>query len=211
MSDEIYCETCGKRVNGVNAIHFKRGLCYYCKEHFRDIVPEPQDDAVKCLYCKHFKYQRDDWGNLKGFWLMDDTYAIFATCTKHDKTVSTLTYSCNDFVNNFQCEPFCSEENIIRDAVNNWCAREEKNYDCPSCSIKSFWDEVILEKDHHFVNGKGDVLSYTKGEGGFYNDRFNIYFEDGSVLEDMGLWFRGKCPNDHVRDCFRKARVELIR
>lgn len=64
------------------------------------------------------------------------------------------------------------------------------------CFGEEFWSEVYSEKDRHFVNEKGNVLSFTFGEGGFGNRRYNLRLEDGTELFDVGLWHRGTLPKN---------------
>lgn len=64
------------------------------------------------------------------------------------------------------------------------------------CFGEMFWSEVYEEKERHFVNSNGSVLSYTFGEGGFGNRRYTIKLENGTVIEDVGLWHRGKLPKN---------------
>lgn len=61
------------------------------------------------------------------------------------------------------------------------------------CFFEQFWAEVVQEKELHFVEN-GHAYSFTDGEGGFCGRRYTIELEDGRVLNDMGIWHRGKVP-----------------
>ena len=204
----IYCTECQKRVNGTHAVRTNQGIKYYCKKHYTEIVPEDNTGKNKCMYCKNYEYSTDKWLNLKHFQLLNGTNAIYGECKLHNKTVSTLSVACDDFINGFgDNNPFCSEEYILSSANNDWCRRPEKNFNCEKCSIRKFWLEVLEEKDQHIIE-ENNVMSFTDKEGGFYNQRFNIHFEDNNeTLENMGLWYRGLCPNQFVKDNIRHAIV----
>lgn len=205
---KVYCEECGKRVNGTNAVRTHQGMAYYCKKHYNELVPEDNTGKDKCMYCTNFKYATDKWWNLRHFQTLGDTNAIYGECSLHDKTVSTLSIACNDFNNGFgDNTPWCSEKYILHSANNDWCRKEEKNFNCEKCSIRKFWLEVLEEKDCHIIEND-NVMSFTTEKGGFYNQRFNIYFKDtGETLENMGLWHRGLCPNQLIKDNIRQAVV----
>ena len=68
--------------------------------------------------------------------------------------------------------------------------------DTERCFGEQFWAEVYEARERHFVHPDGDVWSFTKGEGGFGGRRYNIRLEDGTVLERMGCWHRGKLPTN---------------
>ena len=55
----------------------------------------------------------------------------------------------------------------------------------------------------------GNAFFFTKGEGGFYGQRFNIKLEDGRFLEDVGLWHRGEVP-ESIKHLFVKGNEHLI-
>ena len=71
------------------------------------------------------------------------------------------------------------------------------------CHTEQFWAEVVQEKQRHFVEN-GHVYSFTYGQGGFGGSRYNVEFEDGEVLTNVGLWHRGKVPQN-IAHLFRKA------
>lgn len=64
------------------------------------------------------------------------------------------------------------------------------------CFGEEFWSEVLEESERHFVEDDGCVCSFTFGEGGFGNQRYTIKFENGEVLEDVGLWHCGSLPKN---------------
>lgn len=68
--------------------------------------------------------------------------------------------------------------------------------DTERCFGERFWSEVYEDRERHFVNKNGSVLSFTFGEGGFGNRRYSIKLEDGTILKDVGLWHRGKLPKN---------------
>ena len=61
------------------------------------------------------------------------------------------------------------------------------------CFYEEFWSEVVEQIDKHFLMNDS-AYYFTKGEGGFYDRRFNIKLDDGRVLKDIGLWHRGEVP-----------------
>ena len=71
------------------------------------------------------------------------------------------------------------------------------------CFFEEFWSEVDEEMEHHFIMD-GNAYFFTKGEGCFYGQRFNIKLEDGRVLEDVGLWHRGEVP-ESIKHLFVKG------
>ena len=71
------------------------------------------------------------------------------------------------------------------------------------CFFEEFWSEVDEEMEHHFIMD-GNAYFFTKGEGGFYGQRFNIKLEDGRFLEDVGLWHRGEVP-ESIKHLFVKG------
>ena len=71
------------------------------------------------------------------------------------------------------------------------------------CSTEEFWSDVVQNIDSHFIEN-GNAYFFTEGEGGFCGARFNIEFEDGEVLEDMGCWHRGEVP-ECLQHLFRRA------
>lgn len=88
--------------------------------------------------------------------------------------------------------------------VDNLCDKETEEprwrgnfeVDIKRCFGERFWSEVYEDRERHFVNSNGSVLSYTFGEGGFGNRRYSIKLEDGTILKDVGLWHRGKLPKN---------------
>lgn len=70
------------------------------------------------------------------------------------------------------------------------------------CFFEQFWAEVIQEKERHFIDGN-HAYAFTTGEGGFCNRRYTIELEDGRILEDMGVWHRGRVP-----DCIQHLLVK---
>lgn len=72
------------------------------------------------------------------------------------------------------------------------------------CFFEEFWSEVYEQKEKHFVSNDGSTYYFTKGNGGFYGRRFDIHFENGKILEDMGLWHRGTMP-ESIRHLFVKG------
>lgn len=75
------------------------------------------------------------------------------------------------------------------------------------CHHEQFWAEVVQEKNIHFVKN-GNVYAFTKGEGGFCGARYNVLFEDGEILNNVGLWHRGDVPKT-IEHLFRKATTEM--
>jgi hypothetical protein len=77
------------------------------------------------------------------------------------------------------------------------------------CFSYEFWhDDVLKHSKHHLINIEhpNTTLSFTKKEGGFGNDRFDIEFEDGEKIYDVGLWHRGDAP-ESVAKQIRKAKI----
>lgn len=62
------------------------------------------------------------------------------------------------------------------------------------CFGEEFWSEVLEEKERHFVESDNCVCSFTFGEGGFGNSRYNVKLKSGETLENVGLWYRGQLP-----------------
>lgn len=62
------------------------------------------------------------------------------------------------------------------------------------CFGEVFWSEVYEEKERHFVESDNCVCSFTFGEGGFGNSRYNVKLKNGETLENVGLWHRGQLP-----------------
>ena len=52
----------------------------------------------------------------------------------------------------------------------------------------------------------GFVNSFTKGAGGYGGSRYDILFEDGTLLKDYGMWGRGNCPNELVFNELKHGR-----
>ncbi len=72
------------------------------------------------------------------------------------------------------------------------------------CFTEEFWAEVVQRKATHFIDSRGQVYHFTNGEGGFCGSRFDVTFEDGEMLKDVGLWHRGTAPKC-IAHLFRKA------
>ena len=77
------------------------------------------------------------------------------------------------------------------------------------CSSEEFWSDVVQNIEKHFIY-KGNAYYFTKGEGGFCGTRYTITFDDGEILEDMGLWHRGEVP-ESLQHLFRRADYSSVR
>jgi len=207
----INCHECNKRINSNHAVKFKGKFQEYCKSCYEQLFGATDEDS--CHYCKNFTYARGQYGYLeKPFTLPGDITGLFGVCEKHNKTVTTHSQKCEDYTYAFKDEtPYCTKEHIIKDcALNDNCRRADFN--CDECHTKKFWEEVIANKDHHVIgsqwsDGQIGVDSFTHGEGGYYNRRFDIHFEDGEILENMGMWSRGRVPNKRVYNSIRHAKI----
>lgn len=77
------------------------------------------------------------------------------------------------------------------------------------CFYYEFWhDDVLNGREHHLIDidRPNTTMSFTIGEGGFGNRRYDIEFEDGEKWYDVGLWHRGSAP-DSVAKQIRKAKI----
>ncbi|MBQ2653318.1 MAG: hypothetical protein IJF83_07175 [Methanobrevibacter sp.] len=207
----INCAECNKRINSTNAVEMKGELVYYCKSCYERLFGADEDDS--CHYCKNFTYDRSNYGYLQHIELRrEQSVGLLGTCTKHNRTVTTHSQKCDDYEYAYTGEPYCTKEHIIKDcALNDNCRRADFN--CDECHTKKFWEnDVLANRERHVVgqqwsDGQVGVDSFTKGEGGYYNRRFDLHFEDGEVMEDMGLWSRGRAPNERVIKLIRHAKI----
>ena len=207
----ITCNECGKRINSTNAVEMKGELVYYCKSCYEQLFGASEEDS--CHYCKNFTYARGQYGYLeKSFTLPGDITGLFGVCEKHDRTVTTHSQKCTDYEYAYTSKPYCTKEHIIKDcALNDNCRRAD--FDCDNCHTKNFWEnDVLARRDQHVVgqcwsDGQVGVDYFTKGEGGYYNRRYDLHFDDGEIMEDMGLWSRGRAPNERVIKLIRHAKI----
>ena len=161
-----------------------------------------------CGECKKFQFHRI------GVKLMrNDDGAYKGECNMEHENVTASSIACNDFEPLFTGNNhYCSIEHIMD---NNYFIRYCKRHDyhCDECQIKTFWEELIYDELHdnenynHFINND-KVFCFTDNIGGFNNKRFDIVLEDGTVLEDKGLWHNGEVPNKEVHDSLPQAMVK---
>ena len=71
-------------------------------------------------------------------------------------------------------------------------------YLCKDCYNDYFWEKVLSDKDRAISNGTCYVLDPTFT--GFAKRHFTVIFNDGRVIEDTGLWFIGKIPEEHKQE-----------
>lgn len=183
----------------------------YCKDCYNELFTSSDNT---CHYCENFTYKRGKYGYLQPrFILPNGEEGLLGECEKHNKTVTTHSKSCKDYKYAFKDpEPYCSKEHIIKDcALNDNCKRAD--YDCSKCFTKDFWEnDVLRRREKHVIGNKWSdgqigVDSFTTGEGGYYNARFDIHFDDGEILEDVGLWSRGRVPNKRVYKLIRHGEI----
>lgn len=210
----ISCNECGKRINELNAIKINNSLVYYCKKCYERLFEHNEDN---CHFCEHFHYSRNKlpaFPSVKPFFklLNGCVTGRLGHCDKHDKHVTTLSEQCSDYKYAFKTERYCSKEHIIHDcAVNDDCRRAD--FDCDKCFTKEHWENDVLKRiDEHVIgtvwsDGQQGVDYYTHGEGGYYDRRFDLHFEDGEIIEDVGLWSRGRVPNERVSKKLRHAQI----
>ena len=74
----------------------------------------------------------------------------------------------------------------------------KKTYLCKDCYNDYFWEKVLSEKDRLNSDGTCYVLDPTFT--GFAKRHFTVIFNDGRVIEDTGLWFIGKIPEEHKQE-----------
>lgn len=73
------------------------------------------------------------------------------------------------------------------------------------CFYYEHWvDDVLKNKESHFVTESGSVYKYVYGNGGFDNQRFDVEFEDRTI-KNVGLWHRGTAPSEMVRNTLKKG------
>ena len=206
----INCEQCGVRINSNHAIEEKGELKHYCRKCYDELFTQ----ELSCMYCEHFKFARGKYHYLKNSFTITRTKekGLWGECELHNKTVTTHSKTCNDYKYAYKNgETYCTKEHIIKDcAVNDNCHRAKHN--CDECFTKEFWEEVISEKDSHVIgmewsDGQVGVDYYTTGDGGYYDRRFSIEFEDGEILNNVGLWSRGRCPNKKVYNAIRHGKI----
>lgn len=213
----ITCKECGKRINSNHAIKINNTLDleHYCKKDYEKLFGHKEEN---CHYCRNFTYARDKYHSLQSlFILKGGETGLFGKCLKHNRKVTTHSERCADYEYAFKnAEPYCSKEHLIHDcALNDDCRRYD--FDCDNCFTKEHWEEDVLQRlDEHVIDpnskwsdGQIGVDCYTKGEGGYCDRRFDLHFEDGEIIEDVGLWNRGRCPNRRVFDKIRHAKIIL--
>ena len=157
----------------------------------------------KCNTCENFK----KWGSEVNHWHKHYNYGV---CEKYGEYKTDLTPCIDMYVD---CKRWCIDESIQLD--NGFC--ERYNYDCEKCFSKKFWEELTDEKeiDNHFVNSESYMeypniyqvyyISPEGKEGGFYNAKFNVELDDGTVLENVGLWGNGFAPNKEIVSKLKKG------
>ena len=207
----INCAECNKRINSNYAIKINGKLQDYCKSCYEQLFGADEKDS--CHYCKNFTYARGRYHYLeKPFTLPGDITGLWGVCEKHNRTVTTHSQKCDDYEYAYTGEPYCTKDHNIKDCALNDNSRRA-DFNCDECHTKKFWEnDVLANRERHVVgqqwsDGQVGVDSFTKGEGGYYNRRFDLHFEDGEVMEDMGLWSRGRAPNERVIKLIRHAKI----
>ena len=210
----ILCEECNVRINSNHAIEEKTEMKHYCKKCFNQLF---MGGEQSCMYCKHFKFARTKYHYLKSFTIIrTKEKGLWGECELHqDKKVTTHSKTCDNFKYAYNGDAYCTKEHIIKDcSINDNCHRAKHN--CDDCFTKEFWEnDVLKEKDNHVIgmewsDGQVGVDYYTTGTGGYYDRRFRIEFEDGEILDNVGLWSRGRCPNKKVYNAIRHGKISSV-
>ena len=110
---------------------------------------------------------------------------------------------------------FCCEKK--RSIANEPCGE----ISCDDCFMKSFWLDILKEKDVHFVSDKlhskvglygVNFLQFDLDkEGGFGNRLFRVELSNGVVYDGVKLWSNGFAPNDYVVEELGFGSVESFR
>lgn len=81
------------------------------------------------------------------------------------------------------------------------------------CFNYEFWnDDVLANKERHFVDAEGHVYSMTSKEnGGFGGQGYDVELADNTLLKNIGLWHRGEAPSSVRKQLIRGERTPVYR
>ena len=81
------------------------------------------------------------------------------------------------------------------------------------CFYYEFWhDDVLNDRERHFVDERGHVYYMTSKEhGGFDRQGYDVEFRDGTILKNIGLWHRGEAPETVRKQLIRGERTPVYR